>query len=318
MLPTQTEPELETTMTQKSLPLTLITPLAFFLLATVAAAQTEQRDPLTGQITVVAAEEPEKPSKADLTEANQLVLAKDYSGAESVLAALQADFPEDADLLMLRGELLLALKRPEESIEVLRTAAELDPDRPRLHFQLASALVATGQTEPAIEAFGREIELSKDAQVLVFSHLNRSMLFQERKDWTASASELEAVLALDPERKPVYGDLVAMYVQSDRLDAAADTLERGEAVGFDSVTHWYSVAVRLAKDGEYERAVDLFTKAIALDPNHADSERALAAALEQLGQHDEAIVHLKRYLELNPEGPDSKAIRAKIDASEAG
>jgi len=303
-------------MKQNSLILT-IAGLAFCLLTTHTAGQTEQRDPLTGEITIIPAE-PEQPVKADLTEANELVLAKDYAGAEGLLAALQEEFPEDADLLMLRGELLLALNRPAESIEVLRTAAKLDPDRPRLHFQLASALVATGQTEPAIEAFGKEIEISEDPQVLIFSHLNRSMLFQERKDWTASATELEAVLALEPERKPVYGDLVAMYVQSGRLDEAADTLERGEAVGFDSVTHWYSVAARLAKDGEYERAVELFTKAIALNPEHADSERALAAALEQLGREDEAIEHLKRYLELKPDAPDSKAVEAKIGASKAG
>jgi len=291
--------------------------LASCLLSSLAAAQTEQRDPLTGEMIVVDAE-PEGPPRADLTEANELVRAKEYAEAESLLATLQEEFPEDADLLMLRGELLLALRRPDESIEVLRTAAKLDPERPRLNFQLASALVATGQAEPAIEAFGKEIEVSEDPQVLVFSHLNRSMLFQERKEWAASATELEAVLALEPQRKPVYGDLVAMYVQSDRLDAAADALERGEAAGFASATHWYSVAARLAKDGDHERAVGLFNKAIELDPENADAERALAAALEELGRNDEAIEHLRRYLELEPDATDSQAVKAKIEASGAG
>lgn len=291
-----------------------ISGLASCLLMTVAAAQTEQRDPLTGQITIVEAE-PEGPPRADLTEANKLVLAKDYAGAESLLATLQQEFPEDPDLLMLRGELLLALNRPDESIEVLRKAAELDPERGRLQFQLGSALVSTGQAEAAIAAFGKATENSEDPQILVFSHLNRSMLFQEREDWEASATELEAVLALEPQRSPVYGDLVAMYVELDRLDAAVDVLERGNAAGFRSATHWYSVAARVAKDEDYERAAELFTKAIELDPQHADSERGLAAALEHLGREDEAIPHLKRYLELKPDAKDSKAIAAKIEAS---
>jgi tetratricopeptide (TPR) repeat protein len=302
---------------RQKLTILTISGLASFLLISLAAAQTEQRDPLTGEIIVVDAE-PEGPPRADLTEANELVLAKDYAGAESLLATLQEEFPEDADLLMLRGELLLALRRPEESIEVLRTAEKMTPERPRLHFQLASALVATGQTEPAIEAFGKEIEISEDPQVLVFSHLNRSMLFQERKDWAASATELEAVLALEPQRKPVYGDLVAMYVQSDRLDAAVDALERGESAGFASATHCYSVAARLAKDENYDQAVELFGKAIELDPEHADAERALAAALEELGRNDEAVEHLRRYLELRPDASDSQAVKAKIEASGAG
>jgi protein O-GlcNAc transferase len=303
-------------MRQKS-KLLVILGLASCLVMTVAAAQTEQRDPLTGEITIIDAE-PEGPIRADLTEATELVRAKDYAGAESLLATLQQEFPEDPDLLMLRGELLLALRRADESIEVLRKAAELVPDRARLQFQLGSALVATGQADAAIEAFGKATEIGEDPQILVFSHLNRSMLFQEREDWEASATELEAVLALEPQRTPVYGDLVAMYVQSNRVDAAVDALERGDAAGFKSATHWYSVAARLAKDKEYERSVALFTKAIELDPEHAESERSLAAALEELGREGEAIPHLKRYLELKPDAPDSKAIAAKVKASEAG
>jgi tetratricopeptide (TPR) repeat protein len=109
-----------------------------------------------------------------------------------------------------------------------------------------------------------------------------------------------------------------MYVQSDRLDAAIDALERGDAAGFQSATHWYSVAARLVKDEEYERSLALFAKAIELDPESAEIERSLAAALEKLGREDEAIPHLKRYLELKPDASDSQAVTAKIKASEAG
>lgn len=288
--------------------------LILALTAPAVGARTQQADPPADDASATPAESA-PPSGADLTQANELVRAKDYAGAESLLATLQQDFPDDPELLMLRGELLLALRRADESVDVLRKAAELDPERSRLQFQLGSALAATGQAEAAIEAFGKEAENSDDPQVLVFSHLNRSMLFQERKEWAASATELEAVLALEPQRTPVYGDLVAMYVQSDRLDAAVEALERGESAGFRSAPHWYSVAARLAKDEEYERAVEMFTKAIELAPDHADSERSLAAALEQLGREDEAIPHLRRYLELRPDAPDAEAIASKINAA---
>jgi tetratricopeptide (TPR) repeat protein len=288
--------------------------LALLLLATAAVAQTEQRDPLTGKLVVVEEEEPEQPTRADLTEANDLVRAKDYAGAESLLATLQQEFPEDPDLLMLRGELLLALRRPEEAARVLRKAAELEPERPRVQFQLGSALANLGEAEAALEAFGKEIEISDDAQVLVFSHLNRSMLFQQKKDWSASASELEAVLELEPQRTPVYGDLVALYLEADRLDDAVDALNRGEAAGFGSADHWFSVGARLAKDEEYESAAECFEKAIALDASHADSERSLALVLEKLGRDDDAIDHLRRYLQLRPDDPDAEAIAAKIAA----
>ena len=63
------------------------------------------------------------------------------------------------------------------------------------------------------------------------------MLFQEREDWTASATELEAVLVLEPERKPVYGDLVAMYCRPVNSMQRPRPSSEAEAVGFGSLTH---------------------------------------------------------------------------------
>jgi len=258
------------------------------------------------------------PPSADLSRANELVRAQKYAEAEEILAELQDRYPEDTDLLTMRGELLIALSQPREAVEVLRTAARLEPQRPRLQFQLGSALAATGEVEAAIEAFGEELKNNDDPQVLVLARLNRSFLYQQRGAPADGAKELEAVVELEPGRAPVYGDLVALYLELRRTDDAADVLSRGEANGFESASHAYSIAARFGKDGNYERAVDLFTRSLEIDPNSADAERSLAAALEQLGREEEAAKHLRRYLELNPDDPDAEAIAAKIRAIEEG
>lgn len=276
--------------------------------------------PLTAQTT---SEEPpqeaeEAPSTgADLTRANELVVEQKYAEAELLLAELQAEFARDPDLLAMRGELLNALNRPDDAIEVLRQAAELEPDRPRVHFQLGSALAVTGRTDAALEAFGKEIEVNDEVAVVVLARLNRSMLYQQKSAWAESVRELEAVLELEPARGPVYGDLVALYLQLDRPDDAVEALRRGEAAGFVSARHWYSVGARLYSDGKYEPAVEFFTRTLEVDPNLADAERSLAAALEQLDREAEAVRHLKRYLELAPDAPDADAVAAKIREAES-
>jgi tetratricopeptide (TPR) repeat protein len=254
--------------------------------------------------------------RADLSQANELVRAQKYAEAEEILGDLQDRYPEDTDLLTMRGELLIALSQAREAVEVLRTAARLDPRRPRLQFQLGSALAATGQAEAAIEAFGEELKNNDDPRVLVLARLNRSFLYQQHGAPADGAKELEAVVELEPGRAPVYGDLVALYLELGRTDEAADALSRGEAHGFESASHAYSIGARFGKDGNYERAVDLFTRSLEIDPEFADSERSLAAALEQLGREEEAAKHLRRYLELRPDDPDAEAIAAKIRAVE--
>lgn len=297
-----------TAAANRSFPLRTVLSLALFAALGTAWAQSEPAkiDPLGGGTTEAPA------ARADLSEANERIRAGEYEEADRILAALLPEFPDDPALLLMRGEVLLAVGRPDEAVEILRHGAEVDPKRPRVHFQLATALASTGQPEEALEAFEKELGVNTDSQVLVLARLNRSMLFQRSRDWAGAAGELEAVLALDPASVNVYGDLATLYIQSGRIDEAVDALQRGKAAGYDSSEHYYSLGARLYNTGRYDDAVTMLGEAIRVDPELAEAERTLAAALERLGRDEEALMHLRRYVELRPEAPDAEAALRKI------
>ena len=69
---------------------------------------------------------------ADLTEANELVRKQKFPEAEALLAEMQAEFPDDARLLTMRGELLVALGKPKEAIPLLQRVTELEPEIPQV------------------------------------------------------------------------------------------------------------------------------------------------------------------------------------------
>jgi tetratricopeptide (TPR) repeat protein len=295
--------------------------LAIFFLALAALAQEQPPvqavDPLTGKLlNPPASEEIEQSPRADLTEANALVAESNYAEAEALLAGLQPEFPDDPSLLLLRGELLLALGRPEEARTVLEHGAEIDPKRPRMHFQLGTALASTGQRQAALAAFAGELEVNQDEAVRTLAHLNRSLLLQQERKWDEAVSELEAVLEIQPSRTEIYGELVALYIQSGKISEAMETMERGASAGFSSSGHYYSLGARLYRDERYEDAISMLTRAVELEPGLALAERSLAAALEKLGRDREAAEHLRRYLELNPDAPDAAAVTEKLKSSE--
>jgi tetratricopeptide (TPR) repeat protein len=256
------------------------------------------------------------PQRADLSAANEFVKQQRYDEAEAKLAALQEQFPEDPDLLFMRGEILLALQRPVDAMPLLRTVAELDPERPRVHFQLATALSATGDADAALEEFAAEIAHNEDPEVRTLALLNRSMLFQQQRDWSGAASELEQFLELDPSRSEAFGDLASLYIQAGDLAAAAEALERGVAAGFESAQHFYSLGARWYKAERYENSVTALTRALEIDPQLARAERSMAAALERLNRNEEAVQHLQRYLELAPDAPDADKVAERIKAAQ--
>jgi tetratricopeptide (TPR) repeat protein len=253
--------------------------------------------------------------RADLSEASALIRESSYAEAEEVLTLLQVDFPDDPALLLMRGEILLALGRAGEALEPLRRSAEIDPERPRVHFQLATAFSATGDPQAAITAFGTEFEHNEDSEIRALALLNRSMLLQQQKKWTDAGGELERLLELQPERTQVYGDLATVYVEAGRLGDAAAALDRGATAGFQSSAHYYSLGARLYRDEDYEESVRMLQKALEIEPRMARAERSLGAALERLDRIDEAVEHLSRYLELAPDAPDAERVAEQIRAA---
>jgi tetratricopeptide (TPR) repeat protein len=279
------------------------------LVASLPCSWAQSADPVPAD---PADEAPPASATADLGDANELVLQKKYAEAEALLAGLQDEFPDDPALLLMRGELLLALGKADRAFDVLLRASEVDPQRPRTHFQLASVMAAQGQRQAALEAFAREIELNDDPEVVFSARVNRAMLLSGQAKPIEAAGELESVLIEQPQRRQLFGDLIALYLEAGDLEQAATALSRGEQAGFLSAPHFYSVGARLIKDERYEEALALLEQALDIDPGLARAERSIAACLEKLGRDQEAVRHLSRYLELEPDAPDAEQVAEKL------
>jgi tetratricopeptide (TPR) repeat protein len=256
------------------------------------------------------------PVAVDLSHANRLVLAGAYTEADAALASLAEEHPDDPRVLLMRGEVLLALGKPAEALPLLQRTVELDGDRPRAHFQLATALQSEGNREGALEAYAKEITITGDPRVHVLARLNRSLLLEQGKEWAGAASELEAVVAIEPGRLQAYGDLATLYLHAGKLEEAARSLERGLDHGYRSARHYYVLGARFYEKKAYESAVETLRQALAIDPGFADAERTLAGALDQMGQAPAALEHLKRYLELKPDAPDAADVAERIRSIE--
>jgi len=286
--------------------------LAVFLLAAMPTARADTTPDVAPSAEATAAPQAEKSELTtagpDLSQVNELVRAGSYPEAETALSELRASYPDDGRLLLLHGEVLLALGRPEQALPTLRRAAELDPERTRVHFQLATALQATGEVEAALEEYAREIAINEDVQVHVFARLNRSLLLGQLEQWAAAAGELEAVVALDPGRLQAYGDMASLYIRAGKLEEAERSLERGLDAGYRSARHLYALGARFYKDESYDSAVEILEQALEVDANLPEAHQTLANALDQLGREEEALPHLRRYLELRPDAPDAQTV----------
>ncbi len=268
-----------------------------------------------------AAKQPESAAvvaRADLGPARDLVRASQFEQAEKLLSEAQQSYPDDASLLLLRGEVLNQLQRSEQAVDVLRHAVEVAPEKLRAHFALGTALSLQGNATGALEAFAKEIEINQDAKVQVLARLNRSILFQKNGNLAEAASELEQVIALEPTNSQAHGDLADLYLSLGRTDDAARLIDEASAAGLRSARLHYRAGVAYYNQKAFDKAILSFQKAVEIQPDLADAELNIARSYDRLGKTEDANAHLRRFLELRPDAPEAAEIRKRTGAAAKG
>ena len=292
---------------------TLVASLATLLIFISSATAQQVRDPLRPDAPPKQTNtENEQPAGANLSEAGARIKAQDYEGAVLLLEPQLEKFPEDPRLLLMLGEVRLALNRPDQALEVLQHGAGIEPVLPRMHFQQGAALVALGRTEEALPAFQAEIDNNDDQNIVVLSLLNRAFVLQNLKRWEEAAVELLRVTEQDPARNEVYGDAASLYIQARNPVEAETVLAAGADHGFQSAQHYYSLGAAYYKKKMYDRAVAAYMQCLEQKPTHANAERGIGLSLEKAGKGPEAAAHFRKYLELKPDARDRERILEAI------
>lgn len=98
--------------------------------------------------------------------------------------------------------------------------------------------------------------------------------------------------------------------------AEVDEKLKAEAERVKKVRQALNEGGTLATEGKHEEAIAAYQRALAADPKEAKAERGLGITYAAKGQKDEAVRHLKRYLELAPTADDADEVRANILAYE--
>jgi len=168
------------------------------------------------------------------------------------------------------------------------------PRFPIAAFPLAAAFLLTAPLPLAAE-FPGAVAGAVPGRPLPIDPLWRSETF--RRSVTASFgidSRIEPVITADEAH---YLEAAAEAMASGDRPAAIAAL-RGSSLLDRSAAMRFNLATHLLEEGERDEAVALYRAALEQFPNFRDAHRNLAAALVQAGEHEAAVAHLVRAVEL--------------------
>ena len=124
----------------------------------------------------------------------------------------------------------------------------------------------------------------------------------------AARDAVERALALEPDLPDALFPRAMIETNFDyNWKGAAETLRKALALAPQDPALLMEAGNLATARGETKQALDLFRRAVALDPVNAQAREFLASDLSVLGNQEEARAEYQRVIELNPSAPNSHA-----------
>lgn len=194
--------------------------------------------------------------------------------------------PKNEKALYNLGLVASDLKRQEEAREYFSRAIGADPLFAEAYAGLGLSYLQEKNWDEAIRNFERARELGYHSPAL---YVNLSFAHLARKDWKEAEKAAAEATRLQPGLAVAFNNLGIALAQQNRLKEAREALGRSlelNPLDRDTVLNLAAVEYSLASD---DRALELFLKAVALDPRHPGNGSIynnLAVIYYRRGQYD--------------------------------
>jgi tetratricopeptide (TPR) repeat protein len=244
----------------------------------------------------------------EIENAWRLVAQGKRGEAVSLLRVVVKKYPQNADVCLLLGSLLMEAGEQAESIAQLGEAVRVRPKSAEAHNALGEAYNSFGQTKSARPEFERAVELDgRHTQARV----NLAAVMLSEGDAQAALPHLDhAIRLLGQKPEAGYPHYLRAKVYSERRDfsKAAAELEQAVARQPDFAEAWSDLGEARRNLSDDDGALAAFRKAVELSPDDAIAETRLGSALLDRGKAHDAVPYLDQAVRIDPK--DQSAMNA--------
>ncbi len=207
------------------------------------------------------------------------------------------------------GLAVLNQQRYVEAIDVFQRALKLEPGNLDCHLNLGQAYARFGNNSAARTHFETVLRLAPRHGDAMY---NLGVLAMEGNELDPARQWFEQVLAQSPRHAEALVNLGIVLQRQLHLDEAAGYLRRALEIAPAMTVAGNNLAHTLMLQGKLSEAREQYLVTLALAPGAIESHEGLAAASLKLGRLKEGISHLREVLQRD--GENSAILNALADA----
>ncbi len=209
--------------------------------------------------------------------------------------------PTDKGVIERKGKCLAMIGRYEEAKDVYRNFMNENPNDVHWIYCYAWACMMGGQVDEALENYNKCTEIKPDYVPAIG---DRALIYTRLGENEKAEEGYKQTLELDYKRAENHYNLANFYVQIKRVDDALAILERFTSENESVGRGWYLYGATFRANNQLDKAVEMYDKAIALEPKIIDTNVAKASALVALGKVEEGEKIYEQLIEWYPKSVD--------------
>ena len=225
--------------------------------------------------------------------------------------------PDSAYIHAALGSAYASTHRYAEALDAYKVAVALNSSDEMIHHQLGNVYSKRGAHTAAIRHQLQAIAL---APQFAAAHYQLGLLYAQKKRWTDAISAYRTAYQNDPALVESLYNLAQAYLRTGDTAAAREQMalfeerkaaltplhelrgalqrtqgaaERSQLLG--NIGRYY------LKNGDYEKAVSEYQKALGMDPQSVAAYNGIGIAYTMLEKYEEAVAAQQKVLELQPD-----------------
>ena len=238
---------------------------------------------------------------------NTYIILNQPEQARSTLQNALTDNPDDADMLILMSQIEFNKGDMTAGIQTLNKALDSNPDNIALHKQLAKAYIATGETDRALtelKAFHKLSNETEETQKLIISAYLKAGQISKAIN---IANKMLEDHPQDPNIMSLNGDL---YAASGNQQHARMYFNKALQLQANHPSATIGLARIERKDGNFEKAIELYTSLVESNKGGAIPMLALSELAAQQNRTNDMLYWLEKARNTAPNETRSRIILA--------
>lgn len=220
----------------------------------------------------------------------------DQQPLERAVAYAEELYPNSTPIRLRRAHLMISHEQYAQALQVLNRMRQAEPDNTDVAYSLGVANGAVGESEKAIEYFK---EAARDGWMLGRVYSNMAEEYYKLKDFDAALNFYRKAMESDSFDDVTIYNYYDVSYETGRIEQAIDFLGSFVKTNPYNKEAWYCLGCANRDMQLYEKAVDAFEFAIAIDKSYAEAYVALSQTQDYMGNTSEAVTTMLRVLDFS-------------------